>query len=57
VLALPDRDARLDPIDELPARAERLAAMRARNRFGIAIAAMMRMIATTMSSSIREKPF
>src|SRR5216683_3297613 len=33
------------------------AAMRARNRFGIAIAAMMRMMATTISNSISEKPF
>jgi hypothetical protein len=30
------------------------AAIRARSKFGIAIAAMIRMIATTMSSSIRE---
>src|SRR5271169_3020128 len=34
-----------------------LAAIRARSRFGIAIAAMIRMIATTISSSISEKPF
>src|SRR5580704_13418749 len=34
-----------------------LAAMRARSKFGIAIAAMIRMIATTISSSISEKPF
>src|SRR5580693_10273976 len=34
-----------------------LAAMRARNRFGIAMAAMIRMIATTISNSISEKPF
>src|SRR5207237_6257377 len=33
-----------------------LAAIRARSRFGIAIAAMIRMIATTMSNSINEKP-
>src|SRR5271166_5546478 len=33
------------------------AAMRARSKFGIAIAAMMRMMATTMSNSISEKPF
>src|SRR5215470_13888136 len=33
-----------------------LAAMRARSKFGIAIAAMIRMIATTISSSISEKP-
>src|SRR5438046_10526196 len=30
--------------------------MRARSRFGIAIAAMIKMIATTMSNSINEKP-
>src|SRR5712692_3375055 len=34
-----------------------LAAMRARSKFGIAIAAMIRMIATTISNSISEKPF
>ena len=34
-----------------------LAAMRARNKFGMAMAAMMRMIATTISNSINEKPF
>src|SRR5271154_836392 len=34
-----------------------LAAMRARSKFGIAIAAMIRMMATTISSSINEKPF
>src|SRR5580698_9499087 len=34
-----------------------LAAIRARNRFGIAMAAMIRMIATTISNSISEKPF
>src|SRR5690348_18360662 len=34
-----------------------LAAMRARSRFGIAMAAMIRMIATTISNSISEKPF
>src|ERR1039457_2516172 len=33
------------------------AAMRARSRFGIAIAAIIRMIATTISNSISEKPF
>src|SRR5437667_12167765 len=33
------------------------AAILARSRFGIAIAAMIRMIATTISSSISEKPF
>jgi hypothetical protein len=31
--------------------------MRERSKFGIAIAAMIKMIATTMSSSISEKPF
>jgi hypothetical protein len=34
-----------------------LAAMRERSKFGMAIAAMIRMIATTMSSSMSEKPF
>jgi hypothetical protein len=34
-----------------------LACIRALIRFGIAIAAMIRMIATTISNSIREKPF
>lgn len=34
-----------------------LAEMRARNRLGIAIAAIIRMMATTISSSIRENPF
>ena len=34
-----------------------LAAILARSRFGIAIAAMIRMIATTICSSISEKPF
>src|SRR5208282_162132 len=33
------------------------AAIRARNRFGMAIAAMIKMIATTISNSISEKPF
>src|ERR1700674_3738561 len=33
------------------------AAIRDRRRFGMAMAAMIRMIATTISSSIREKPF
>jgi hypothetical protein len=33
------------------------AAMRERSKFGIAIAAMIKMIATTIKSSIREKPF
>src|SRR5579859_6581276 len=34
-----------------------LAAIRERSRFGIAIAAIIRMIATTISNSINEKPF
>jgi hypothetical protein len=34
-----------------------LAAIRDRRRFGIAIAAMIRMIATTINNSMREKPF
>jgi hypothetical protein len=33
------------------------AAIRARSKFGIAIAAMIKMIATTIKSSISEKPF
>jgi hypothetical protein len=33
------------------------AAIRARSKFGIAMAAIIRMIATTIKSSIREKPF
>src|ERR1700691_4911968 len=36
---------------------ESLAAIRARSRLGIAMAAMIRMMATTISSSISEKPF
>jgi hypothetical protein len=32
------------------------AAIRARSRFGMAIAAMIRMIATTINNSISEKP-
>src|SRR5258708_9481924 len=39
------------------AAADSLAAIRARSRFGIAMAAMIRMIATTISNSISEKPF
>src|SRR5579871_4003077 len=34
-----------------------LAAMRERSKFGIAMAAMIKMIATTISNSINEKPF
>src|SRR5438046_4256127 len=40
-----------------PAAEDSLAAILARNKFGIAIAAMIRMIATTISNSISEKPF
>jgi hypothetical protein len=36
--------------------ADSLAAIRARSKFGIAIAAIIRMIATTISNSISEKP-
>src|ERR1051326_3153104 len=39
------------------AAAALLAAIRDRIRFGIAMAAMIRMMATTISSSISEKPF
>jgi hypothetical protein len=39
-----------------PAAAASFADIRARIRFGIAIAAMIRMIATTISSSINENP-
>src|SRR5947207_857570 len=40
-----------------PTAEDSLALIFARSRFGIAIAAMIRMIATTISSSISEKPF
>src|ERR1700719_1990267 len=40
-----------------PAAEESLAAMRARSKFGIAMAAMTRIIATTINNSINEKPF
>ena len=40
-----------------PIVADSLADTRARRRLGIAIAAMMPMIATTISNSIRVKPF
>src|SRR5271155_3831493 len=43
---------RRDPTAEVS-----LAAMRERSRFGMAMAAMMRMMATTINSSMREKPF
>ncbi len=44
-------------VRSVPTAADSLAARRAFNRFGIAIAAMIRMIATTISNSINEKPF
>ena len=40
-----------------PIMPDSFAEIRARRRLGIAIAAMMPMIATTISSSIRVKPF
>src|SRR6202008_1485819 len=40
-----------------PTAEDSLALILARSRFGIAIAAMIRMIATTISNSISEKPF
>src|SRR5580658_5927631 len=40
-----------------PAADESLAAIRARSKLGMAMAAMTRMIATTIRSSISEKPF
>ena len=40
-----------------PIVADSFAETRARSRLGIAIAAMMPMIATTISSSMRVKPF
>ena len=40
-----------------PTAEDSLAAMRERIKFGIAMAAMIRMIATTISNSISEKPF
>jgi hypothetical protein len=43
---------RIEPTAEAP-----LAAIRARNKFGIAMAAMIKMIATTISNSINENPF
>ena len=39
------------------APADSLAAIRAFQRLGMAIAAIIKMIATTMSNSIRENPF
>src|SRR6476469_4805397 len=45
-------------IERIEAAAEdSLAAILARSRFGMAIAAMIKMIATTISNSINEKPF
>jgi hypothetical protein len=44
-------------IDRIALTAEdSFAAILARNKLGIAIAAMMRMIATTINNSIRENP-
>src|ERR1700722_17879590 len=40
-----------------PTADDSLAAMRARSKFGMAIAAMIKMIATTINNSINEKPF
>src|SRR5215472_4883532 len=40
-----------------PAAEDSFADILARMKFGIAIAAMIKMIATTISNSIREKPF
>ena len=40
-----------------PTAEDSLAAIFARRRFGIAIAAIIKMIATTIKSSIKEKPF
>src|SRR5690349_7081586 len=40
-----------------PTAEDSLAAILARSRFGMAIAAMIKMIATTISNSINEKPF
>jgi hypothetical protein len=40
-----------------PTAEDSFAAIRDRRRFGMAMAAMIRMIATTIKSSIREKPF
>src|SRR5712692_3941186 len=40
-----------------PAAEDSFAAIFALSKFGIAMAAMIRMIATTISNSIREKPF
>jgi hypothetical protein len=40
-----------------PTAEDSFAAIRDRRRFGIAMAAMIKMIATTISNSIREKPF
>jgi hypothetical protein len=40
-----------------PTADDSLAAIFERSKFGMAMAAMIRMIATTISNSIREKPF
>src|SRR2546428_7133196 len=41
----------------VPTAEDSFAAIRDRSKFGIAMAAMIKMIATTIKSSIREKPF
>jgi hypothetical protein len=41
----------------MAAPADSFAAMRERKRFGMAMDAMIKMIATTMSNSINENPF
>jgi len=41
----------------LATAADSFALIRARSKFGMAIAAMIKMIATTIKSSISEKPF
>jgi hypothetical protein len=40
-----------------PTAEDSFAAILERSKFGIAMAAMIKMIATTISNSIREKPF
>jgi hypothetical protein len=40
-----------------PTAEDSLAAIRDRSKLGMAIAAMIKMIATTISNSINEKPF
>src|SRR5580692_10774559 len=54
-------DANVSSAEEIvrsvPTAADWFAAILARSRFGIAIAAMIKMIATTINNSINEKPF